>query len=91
MSGYFDLWGDYIPKITLKELPEMFDDPREVVAIDDVAACINHYRVGVKGVTKLVVYKEHGSLDFIPYIAAYVDEMLVTRMPAIGMTIHYKG
>jgi len=73
-----------------REAPTMFNDPREVVAIDDTAAAINHYRVGVQEVTKLVVYKEYSQLDFIPYIAVYMGEEIVTRLPAIGMTIHYK-
>jgi hypothetical protein len=67
----------------------MFDDTREIKLYNDdlVQQTVS---VGKQGITKIECYAEKGSLDFIPYLAVYKDDVLIMRTPAIGKEIVYK-
>ena len=67
----------------------MFDDEREIshVNCDAKRWAI---AVGSDSVTKIEVYKEHGSGDFIPFIKVWHGDFLAYRTPALDKEIVYK-
>jgi hypothetical protein len=66
----------------------MYEDEREIKLYNnDVAQ--ETVCVGKDRVTKIEAYKEHGSMDFIPYLAVWRGTALFMRTPAIGKEIVY--
>lgn len=49
----------------------------------------DNYVVGVKGVTRIMAYDEHGEMDWVPWVAIYAGERLWLRMPARNLKIYY--
>ena len=67
----------------------MFEDEREIEAINDHAAQVTH-AVGLKGITKIEVYRERGEMSNVPFLAIWKDGFLWMRTDARNKDVVYK-
>ena len=67
----------------------MYDDERKIIQYNDNIAQ-QSIVVGIDGITKIEVYKEHGSGDFIPYLAIWKGGYLYMRTPGTDKEIIYE-
>lgn len=73
------------------EVPLIYDDCREIKAIWFPGEDAGGYSVGSKNysATKIVAYKEHGQMDFVPFFAVYDGDHLECRIPAHMVMVVY--
>lgn len=72
------------------DMETMTRDKREILAVWD--AHIEDglgFRVGFNNVTKIQVYEETGHMAPIPWIAIYVNDELIYRVPTNNLIIEY--
>lgn len=48
------------------------------------------YRVGSGDITRIEAYEDHGPGDWLPYLAVYVDDWIIARIPAWQVVVIYE-
>lgn len=72
----------------MAEVPLIFDETQPVFGLWYQEG--GGYRVGENKVTKIVAYKEHGQMEFVPFFAVYRGEELFRRIPAYMVIADYQ-
>lgn len=67
---------------------ELSRDNRAIKLID-VHPAQTTFRVGDKGITKIVAYDEHGEGGYVPWIAIFIDKGIWKRIPASMCSVTY--
>lgn len=75
----------------MEEIKTIFEDEREIQSIewenDGSIVSID----GPYSVEKIVAYKEHGPLGWVPFLAVYKKGVITSRVSALGVIIAYKN
>ena len=66
-------------------------DEREIAAIYWPQEGDPGHRVGEAGCTKIEAYDESGSHSYIPMLAVWRGDVIVARVPADQVSVHYKS
>lgn len=77
----------------MEEIKTIFDDKREIECVrGQHGSMFAHQQWSSESglIDKIVAYKEHGPMGWIPYIAVYLDGEIKVRLNALEVEIIYK-
>lgn len=64
----------------------IYDDPRPIESISGQIGCWS-----TAGGLRIVAYKEHGEMAYVPYYAVYRGDEIIARVPASFVAVHYQA
>lgn len=74
----------------MEDVPLIYDDPREIRSIWYPGENEEGWSITRPSISKIVAYREHGVLDFMPYFAVYDSDGAITaRVPAYMVSVSY--
>lgn len=77
---------------TPSDIPLMWDDTREIYQVfNPLSDEDESWKVDdISGISRIVIYKERGATDYVPFAAIYCDDEIVLRLPMSQLGVGYK-